>query len=256
MSLTLSSPFDVPGNFFFDPSKITVTTSAVLAGSSPNFATDNPDIRLKSKFQADALVFFLENITAPAGSDVKFILCINSQDFWFNGSAWVISDGTFAQSNSGSEINTNAGSLDISKGVNLSFKSLLHSDTGSVSPDILSVILAYNFSILSVPSLINECVITGNLKDFSNAPVGEGTVKAFSERPVFHGNNLVAINTSGTIAADGSFALSVVETETIDEVVFVELNFQENGSPRQKVFRNVTVPNQATVELSSIVVPS
>lgn len=255
MSIQTISNYDVPSNYFFDPIKINVQSSTAALkspGMGEPFPTDNPSIELNQKLQTDSLVGVVETSTKPAGSDIKHILNVDSQKKWFNNSFWDDSDGSFSQANSAAEIDSNAASLDLSQGVRLSVLSLLHSDNGTVSPTLSTLEISYNFSI-ATPSLINECIITGNLKDFTNDPVGGGTIKVFSERPVFHGNNLIAIKASDVIAADGSFAISVVETETINKKVFVELNFQENGAARQKVFRNIIVPDEATVALSDLV---
>lgn len=255
MSIQSISNYDVPANYFFDPAKIDVqfsTATLKSPGLGEPFPTDNPSIELNQKLQMDSLIGFFETGVKPVGSDIKHILNVDSQKKWFDGLAWVDSDGTFSQANSVTEIASNVSSLDLSQGVRFNVLSLLHSDDGTMTPSLSVLNIFYDFSII-IPTLINECLITGNLKDFTNDPVGGETVRVFSERPIFHGNNLIAINVSDVIAVDGSFAISVIETETINKKVFVELNFQENGAARQKVFRNITVPNDITAALSDLV---
>lgn len=108
------------------------------------YPTDDPTITVNSGQLMDGLEAFEAVLTAGGADGIGFILSVNGSDKYWNGSAWVASDGSYAQSNSAADVNTNAAAL-VLTGETIKVKAVLHSDDGSTTPNIESVTLTYNF---------------------------------------------------------------------------------------------------------------
>ena len=215
------------------------------------YSTDDPDIITISHIDADALVSFTEvSATKPAGTDIKYILNVSGQDMYWSGIAWVNSDGTFAQSNTAAEINTNASSLDISQGVALKIRVLLNSD-GTDTPTIATISFSYDFFITR--PIPNECIVYGWLNDVA-ADVESVTVRGFTFSPFFHTENIIAVDKQVVSAVNGLFEIPLVETETVDEVLNIEITYLLiDGSTKVFTYSNLTIPDKVSESLENIV---
>lgn len=140
---------------------------AVMAQS--DYPVSNPTITPNAGILADALESFEETLSVVSGSDdIKYIVSVSGQDKYWNGSAWVNSDGSYSQANVPSDINTNCGSLSISSGVTLKIKAILHSNDGQSTPEIETVTIGHNyFSSLTAPT-------TRTVEGFYLDPSGQG----------------------------------------------------------------------------------
>jgi len=101
------------------------------------YDTGNPTIVNNTGFTfVSSLVQFIETSSKPSGSDIKYHISSDNGSTWkyWSGSSWTITDNTYTQANTASEINTNIGSLG-SSGI-LKFRALLHSDTSIVTPEL------------------------------------------------------------------------------------------------------------------------
>lgn len=76
------------------------------------------------------------------GGTIKYVMVVEGSDKYYNGSAWVASDGTSAQANTLTEVNANAGTL-TSVGINLKLKAVLIK--GSTTPTLTQNVLTYSF---------------------------------------------------------------------------------------------------------------
>lgn len=87
---------------------------------------------------ADSITSFdvIETSPYPA-TDVKYAVLVDNQLKWFNGNAWVNSDGTLTNSNSLSTINNNISTLTIALNAKVSLAILLQSD-GTDTPIVTS----------------------------------------------------------------------------------------------------------------------
>ena len=78
--------------------------------------------------------------TKPTNTEIKYIIDVDGQDRYFTAGAWANSDGTYAQSNTAAEINTNATAL-ISTSSTLKIDALLNTTDDQVTPTLVSVTL-------------------------------------------------------------------------------------------------------------------
>ena len=79
--------------------------------------------------------------TATGNDTVKGTIVVDDQDKYFTTS-WEDSDATYSQSNTETEINTNAGSLSLDYD-EVSFRWFLHSEDGSTRPELTQCVINY-----------------------------------------------------------------------------------------------------------------
>lgn len=114
--------------------------------TTQRYPLTNPSFVLSEDLTAEELL--TASFTyAESGSDlVKGIVSQNSTSKYWNGTAWVTSDGTYSQSSLLSEITTNLATLNdgVINTYNLSL--FLHSEDGSTTPSFSSISFTYNYS--------------------------------------------------------------------------------------------------------------
>lgn len=104
------------------------------------YLTSDSTIQLTTGITISTLTGF-DAVTYASGSDaVKFHFDVGGTKKYWNGSAWATSDGTYAQSNTVAEVETNKASFPagVVKPI-----AVLHSADGSTTPSISSVLLNY-----------------------------------------------------------------------------------------------------------------
>jgi len=87
------------------------TGASYTTAPPPVYATSSPSITLDTGFTVGELSAFSESASKPTGTEIKYILNVDAQNKYWDGSAWSNSDGTYAQANTAAEINTNAMAL-------------------------------------------------------------------------------------------------------------------------------------------------
>lgn len=94
------------------------------------YPTSNPTVTNNAGFVfSGTVITFTETATKPAGTAIKYILSTDDGSTWeyWNGSAWVTSDTTYAQSSSGADVSANIGMI-ASSGT-LKVRAFLNSDS-------------------------------------------------------------------------------------------------------------------------------
>ena len=101
VSLTKIFNFDTPTNYTYNDTLIEIDSSVVsLIG--PTFSITNPTISTMS-IRSDLLESFTESSTKTGSDEIKYILSKDSIQYFYSGS-WIVSDGTYIESNTASEI--------------------------------------------------------------------------------------------------------------------------------------------------------
>jgi len=143
--------------YLYDISKIVVETSEAklkVSGVDPcypcyPYATDNPPIsRIDGcTFTVPAVEFKVTEVI-PALTNIKYILSGNNGAtwYWWNGSAWAISDQTYSQSSTSVEIIAHLSTLPFSSGI-FKWKAFLHSDDGTATPILKFVSMTFGIKI-------------------------------------------------------------------------------------------------------------
>lgn len=131
-------------------------------------------ITTNQSLNVQEILSFAANISIPTNTLLKFLLNINGQDKYWNGSAWVNSDGTIAQSNTYTEINTNIATLELTLNSNVKLVINMSTITNTDTPTITDMTLVYDFG--GIDPAVAVCTVWGYYKDLAGIPVEGATV--------------------------------------------------------------------------------
>jgi len=133
----------------------------------------NPTIVINSPTILDEVFTFVEVKSVTGSDDVKYTLNFAGVEYFWSGIAWIVSDATYAQSNTAAEINTNGGHSTLPEG-SMQLTARLHSDDGSTRPTLTSNVITYSFFNTQVSPPV--CTIWGFYRDASGAGVSGANV--------------------------------------------------------------------------------
>ncbi len=225
-----------------------------IPATKPGYSTNNPKLVLPGTFQADDLLSFTSDVTVTAPDEIRHILLDDGVRKYFNGSIWLNSDGSYAQSNTGADINTNIGLLDV--GSALTLETFLHSDTGATTPSIISASIGFELEF-GEPARPADCLVFGWIFDQKNLPIGNVEVRVTTPG-LYHGSHAV-LGTGRTTKTDvnGRWELLLMETATlfIHPYLFrfkAESDLEGDGASVDSTFSDIQVPNTEKVNFKDI----
>jgi hypothetical protein len=146
------------------------------------YSLTNPTTIYNVPVRTDGLVSITETSVKPGSDEIKYILRKDSIDYYHNGSAWTISNGTYAQANTAAEINTNAATF-TTVPINIQIVDFKHSADGSTTPTLSNVKITYNFA--GVEPTLTEAVIWGWYYDIAGVPLSAKTIQVQVTRWLF-----------------------------------------------------------------------
>lgn len=129
---------------FTDSNTISDIDTLTASLTAQIYPLTNPSIVFTETIDTESLSAFSETATKTGNDEIKYILSKNNVQYYWDGSAWITSDGTYAQSNTAAEIEANKTTF-TTEGVELAIKMLLHSDTGVTTPEVTLVSVSYDF---------------------------------------------------------------------------------------------------------------
>lgn len=215
------------------------------------YSTLDPTIIVKSGIKTDSLSAFSAIISEPSGSAVKFHLDINGQAKYWDGASWINSDSSLSQSNTATEINTNAAALSIGTGITLKVVAVLNSD-GSTLPSITSATITYSFWQSAIA--IAVCTVWGYIYDNALA-VNGATVRFISEKLYNYQENFISINESVTSNSIGYFEVDLPRTVLPDPDVSVDviISFTDGLSSIRTRRLKIVVPDSDSSSLEDAI---
>lgn len=217
------------------------------------YPTTDPAIINNSGVGLDGLDGFGANLIASGSDDVRFLLRLDGTNKWWNGSAWVTSDGSLAESNAAAEIEANKDDLDVADGATLQITALLHSADGSTTPSLASATIDYNF-FAPTPADPDECIVYGHLRDVLGDAVAEGTkLVIVNHAPLIHGAYVIAAGKTSVIPdEDGRIEVSLVETESISEHYEFLIEYLAGTRKVRQSLGRAVIPDQASINLTEL----
>jgi len=128
------------------------------------YPTDNPYVQLTFKIYTEGLEGF-DHVATIAGSDlIKYILSIDDVLMYHDGSDWITSDGTYEQSNTEAEIETQKSTLiSVAKTLKIS-RIFFHSYDSTSTPELDTLTIDYEYA-QEQRSDILRCIVAGYNKD-------------------------------------------------------------------------------------------
>ncbi len=220
------------------------------------YPTDDPPIIHASAIAADDLLGFAATLSASGSDGVKFQIAVDGVNKWWNGAAWETSDGTYAQANTPADIETNKGDLDISDGVLVRVRAVLHSATGATTPTLTSVAVAYDF-FAAVPDPPTECIVYGFACDILGELLATAPVLVVTlTRQFSYNDEFIVMPFTSEVEADndGRFEVSLVETESAEKTYRFNIRYTDVATNKVKTLKlgNAQVPNSPSVNLAAL----
>jgi hypothetical protein len=123
-------------------SSISELTASLTAQIYP---IDDPVIELAQSFRIEELLLFLETVVKTGLDDIKYNLKKDSLWHYWDGSAWVVSDVTYTETNDVADIISNISAF-TNSAIAFNVKIFLHSDDGTTTPSISQLEITYDFS--------------------------------------------------------------------------------------------------------------
>jgi hypothetical protein len=180
----------------------------------------NPKLVFTDTFTAEALLTFLSNFTFSGNDNVTFTITKDNVERYYN-SGWMVSNGTYSQSNILTEIQNNLSTFftDTELGSYISINVFLHSENGITSPDLTDITITYDFVEIDIDS-IDTTVIYGFISDYQIGSKENKTVTAIlNKKQVQYKNNIIYEREffSTTTRSNGYWELALPDTENMTE---------------------------------------
>lgn len=180
------------------------------------YATDNPELVCNATFRHEGLDAFVETKSVAGSDQIKYILKKGTVKYYWTGSAWGVSDGTYGQSNTAAGIETNKATF-TDTAVTTEVIVLIHSDDGSTTPELDQLGIDYDFSGSS-PDSIDTCIVWG-YQIQSDADPDVETIKIhLVNDAVKYKTNITITREDYTVTPDanGYWEIELAETENMD----------------------------------------
>jgi hypothetical protein len=183
----------------------------------------------------------------------KYSLKKDSQYYYHNGSAWVVADGTYLQTNTVAEIVANASTFTIIS-VGFNVKIFLHSEDGQTTPNIDQLVITYDFSGES-ENARSFCSVYWYARNLDGTVCDDVITFRPSAFNVRYKTNTFICQTAKNTVANSSTAY--VECDLLENENMVDIN---NNPVTYEVFvgarkiGNISVPDQPGALLWDILV--
>ena len=209
------------------------------------YPTDNPTITFNATFRAEGIDSFTETSTKTGSDEIKYPLKKGNTPYYYSGSAWAESDGTYAQANTAAEIEANKATFtDI--GVVVTVQMFLHSDDGTTTPSGDVVTIEYDFSGTD-PDTVDTCIVYGYSVDSEGSALTEDITIRLTETAAIYKDNTQISGDTVTVTPDsqGYWEAELVENENMSGTVQYIFNINNQEFTR-------TVPDEATKSFNDL----
>lgn len=242
--------------------QMAITGPLVITYSGQIYPMSGGTVLSNSALTMKTLISFAANYSESGSDTVTFALQVNNVLRYWNGSAWVTSNGTYAQTNTASIILANLMSL-LTVNSLVKVYALLISGNGSTSPNLTSMTLVYNFGT-PAPTALATTIVYGFLADIVGEPV-ENVQIIFSlinkiPNAYMAGGDQVLVYSTVTALTDenGFFEQPVIATTQFEGTnTFIQVMIRVSDSNQETVGANrqplyLTIPIQASIDITTL----
>jgi len=265
MSYSETITYNSAASFSFDSTLVQVLAGALtLVG--PPYTLTNPITTSQHQNTISGLTSFSEVSTLPANTAIQYQLVLNAIPYWYNSvlASWQVSNGTFAQSNPASVINTQApnlfSQLNLITPQFMGLNIFLNTTNNLNAPILTSNTIGYSW-VNSNATAINQCLITGFLADLLGGnplptPANPVQLLIGCDRGFMHGNHFVEPFTKiFNFNASGYLSANTIETATPGVKLNFSITYSDGLSLKTTKLVSAIVPNQPQISLSNLTTP-
>jgi hypothetical protein len=211
--------------------------------------------------QVKSLTEYIQTATVPGSTSLKIILKIDGLLKWFDGMAWVESNGTEAEANTAAELDEETLAL-LVLGVNSSvfIRWLFTTASNTATPELDEATISYNFGAIETD--LATCIVFGYVRDILGAPIKDvkctftlvAAKKSYQEA-----NNNVILSPSVSVLTDvnGYFSAALVRTSEYESGGEYQIVFEKAETVASKgVSGKLTfeVPDAETKDITDLLV--
>lgn len=242
-------------------SNIQMSVSAESLGyTGQAYSVSNPSIQPTGPFSAfGKLMEFIESSTITGSDAVGWILQVSGIGYYWNGSTWATSNGTYAESSNAATISANLSTFPaVTAGAPILPIAFLHSNDGTTTPELSSLEIDYTFNP-APPATPHECQVFGFLTDIEGNPIGtaeNAMLIVTNATGFFYGEEFIGAGTFSIPAnSQGYVNAPLIETATHQKQYGFSISYRDAGSRKKITYSlgNLTVPDLVYAPLSSLV---
>lgn len=218
----------------------------------PQFTTGT--VLTNTIIEAEDFASFAATLATPGGGTVLFGLQVDGALMYWNGAAWVASDGTASQLNTAADINTNIGTIVSSPSSVRIFARLTALDPIQ-TPSLDEVVINYDFGGVA-PGDSPLCTVYGFVRDLLGQPLEGVTVTITPQWPDWYDEDLAGTVVLmgepqvATTNADGRFEFDLIQGAKI------RIKFQgSTGSAGILEDLSITVPQAQSLDVTDQLEP-
>jgi hypothetical protein len=219
------------------------------------YPTTNPTIKPNTTILMDAFLEFASTLSQTGSDEVRFQMEISGQSVYWNGSAWVNSDGSFAQSNTLAEVIANAATLPVTLGYPVRPIVVLHSLDGMTTPSITDITFQYDFFV-SRPSDPPTCYVWLFAADIHGVDPAAGAVTLTVENPEAFavGSRVIEKGKKAFVCdAQGRIEAELVQSVAANVPFNFQLSYTDALGKAQKIdFDPAVIPAQDSIALLTL----
>lgn len=223
------------------------------------YVMSDPTIAPNIPLTMDSLNTFVDSVIHPGSTSITYFILIGSVKYWWNGSAWAVSDGSVSQSNGSSVIQANSSTLPISLGAFVTPYAILHTPDGMTTPELTSLTLTYEYFGPN-PGGPNLCTVYGYIIDENGISVSGATITVTNPLSFINQGVVVAqgLRTTKTNSV-GYFTIDLVETASLSiqqlltfQVAYTQQQVGTGFSPVNFTFGAAAIPNVPEANITSL----
>lgn len=211
-----------------------------------------------------SLIAYSQSATLPTNTNSKVILKVDGALKYWNGSSWVTSDGTSAQSNTAAEVLANAAALDLGANSEFFVRWLLITTDNNATPELLESEVEYEFGAIETEAV--TCNVFGYYKDIAGEPIA-GAIVTFSldknEGEYSEANNnIVEKSVAVTTGDDGYFQTPLIRSSefqnggTYKMTITKEADGLETSKDANEAALTFEVPDATTKDITDLLPPA
>jgi len=181
------------------------------------YPTDNPTVLGLLNIDNQGLLSISDSEVLSGSDSITYILSQNNVWYWWNGTVWAVSDGSYTQSNPMSVISANISTFyTAGNQIITQFKAFLHSSTGLTTPKLQSLTIGYTYGE-GTPDTIDTCMVWGYIYDLTQDSVVSPITITLNQSTVKYKINTMLINKVITVTPgpDGYWEVPLIDNQNM-----------------------------------------
>lgn len=269
-----STADDLSSNFAtFSPVSDTVSLVVVFPDSDTQGTISRTDFNyvgvayrtsgkiVQSTFSPSSVITTFSEVLSnkPVGTTLTYIMSIQSVLKWYDGAAWVISDGSVLESNSAAEVQNNLSALSLNpEGENVSVITWLATSDTQETPEVTTVEYQFTFDIplIQSPSIT---VVYGIPIDISGNVANQAQLSVKYQGPPLPYITGSQVALAGTVTADarpedGAVILELISSSLYGGKYLFKMSYLGSTNCRKtETWGWAEIPAQAAINFIDLV---